>query len=622
MHVNKRRILLIVFGLLLSLVYLYYFENRASVEIDISVSQRSWFKVYWAEEGEEFSEKNRARIRVNPNKSKYRFFLTNVGNINRLRIDPHDYKGRSALKSIIISQNHFHPLSFDSEKSFTRLSPVFHIAEFDYSTTEGLITVSDGRDPAYSVFITPEHQRSVSYYFYMIARIAGIVLLLVILLTRADAFLDRTEFVPVLITTIFFLIVAMASLSQPEVHPDEYVHFDAAEYYVNNWLPPEVDSPEISHTFSIYGVSRLNSREISYFFAGKFAKLIAPFQIPDYLRYRMFNVFLFGMVLATVYYNREARLVAFPFLLSPQIWYIFSYCNSDAFALAVTFFICCQLLKTRSIFASYLSGDSDRKIMSLFFLGLLGGMLLLLKKNYYFFLVFAAGYFLWHLFFWVEAEKRIMYLKRLSTIALVAILFAGGRFGIDYYINGAERSEKIAALRIEYAEPLYNPNTPIEDKHVFLYRKERGDDWRKLVFHERWLEKTYRSAVGLYGYLNVVAPDSYYDAYGWLGGMTLLMLIVFVILRGGPAHWILMLFFLICSLGMIFISFWHSWTADFQTQGRYLLPIVPMLSILVYGVYRFIPRPLMHICVLVLFLISSYSFIYVGLWQIPKVAGL
>ncbi len=539
MYANKRTLFLIVFGIILSFFYLYFFENRAEVAIDVSVSQRSWFKIYWAEEGQNFSEKKRARIRANPSQKQYRFFLTDIGNIDKLRIDPHDYKGRSAIKSITISQNHFHPITFTNKQEFTPLSPVFHIEEHKFSPEEGLVTLSNGRDPSFSVAITPLHKDSTSYYVYLIVRVLGIVLLAVILLSQAEPLLDRTDFVPVLMTTIFFLIVVMASISQPEVHPDEYVHFDATEYYVNNWLPPEVDSPDIRHTFSIYGVSRLNSHEISYFFAGKFAKLIEPFQVADSLQYRLFNVLLFGMILVTVFYSREARLVAIPLLLSPQIWYVFSYCNSDAFAVTITFFVCCQLLRSRSIFQRYLSGTGIRQIARLIFLGLLGGMLLLLKKNYYFFLVFAAGYFCWEVYFFVDAEKRIVFFKRLAAIGILALLFMAGRFGLDYYVNGTERSEKISALRIQYAESLYNPSTPLDEKHVFLYRKARGDDWRKLFFHERWLEKTFRSAIGLYGYLSVVASDSYYSAYKWMGGIFLFILFGLVLVRGGPANWIL-----------------------------------------------------------------------------------
>ncbi|MBE0583994.1 MAG: hypothetical protein IH612_09550, partial [Desulfofustis sp.] len=46
--------------------YFYFFFHRASVEIDISVSQKTSFKIYWAKDGQAFAETRRAAITVTP----------------------------------------------------------------------------------------------------------------------------------------------------------------------------------------------------------------------------------------------------------------------------------------------------------------------------------------------------------------------------------------------------------------------------------------------------------------------------------------------------------------------------------------------------------------------------
>lgn len=622
MNISKHSLLILALALISAFLYIRFFENRASVDLDISVTQRTWFKIYWAENDQDFSEKNMARVRVKPGREEYKFFLTDIGKIDKLRIDPHQYTGSSTLSSLVISQNFFKPIVFNSPEEFQQLLPVLQVLKHDYNSDEGLTTLSHGKDPAYIAKITPEQQRTMVSYGYMLFRVAIIIGVFFALLYHADTFIYGTNFIPVVMAMIFVQVVIMASISQPKVHPDEHVHSAASEYYINNFLPPEIDSPEIQNTYSVYGASRLNSREISYFFIGQFAKLTASLQVPDYLRYRLFNVLLLGTIGLMVFYNKKARILALPFLFSPQIWYVFSYCNSDAFALTVSFFVCYQLICRYSTLNSYLTGNSTKTILPIFLLGVLGGMLFLLKKNFYVFILFVGGYVCWKLYFLINPELRIRFLKRLTVVIFIAAFLTAGRFGLDYYVNGPDRSAKIAEARVNYAQPLFNPDTPIDKKHVNLYRKSRGVDWKTLIFQDRWLEKTFLSSVGAYGYLSVVPSDNYLDAYRWTGLFFLFLLIVFITARGRIHLSILLSFFLMCSIGLIFISFWHSWTSDFQPQGRYLLPIIPMLSILLYHVRKVLPAYFITISAMVLFLLSSYSFIYMGLWQIPKVSGI
>ena len=114
-------------GLILSVSYLYFFENCAYVDLNINVSQKTWFKMYWAGEGEEYSEKRMCRIRVKPAKQHYTAFLTDLRKVEKLRIDPQQYVGTSLIQKLVITQNGLSPILFVNKDDFSRLNPIFDI---------------------------------------------------------------------------------------------------------------------------------------------------------------------------------------------------------------------------------------------------------------------------------------------------------------------------------------------------------------------------------------------------------------------------------------------------------------------------------------------------------------
>jgi len=602
-------------GILLSVLYVHYFGNRAFVELDIKVTKTTWFKIYWAEPGKLFSEKKMARIRVRPEQEHYRFFLTNLRPVERLRIDSHQYEGESVVHKLVISQSGMADIRFATADDFARLEPIFHVENSGY-VDNGFAVRSNGVDPQ---FLYTFDARGTFPYGQETARIAAIFAAVFLFFFLTEKVRDDARYLPLLFTTVFVLVIVMASISAPEVHPDEYVHFDAAGYYMDNWLPPEVDDPSIRHTYSVYGVSRLNNREVAYLLTGKLAHLLAPLKLPEYLSLRMLNILLFGMILFTVFRYRQAQLLAIPFLLSPQLWYLFSYCNSDAFALFITYVVGFQAVVPDSMLNRFLEQEQvDRWLGKAVLFGLLCAMLLLLKKNYYFFILFLLGYMLWRNVFGEHRWDRTRFFQRIAVIVLMAMAFVGVRVATDYAVNGLDRNEKIHRLRAELADPLFNPDTPLNKKHFYLYRKARGDSLKQLVVEERWFGKTFRSTFGLYGYHTISSSDAYYDFVRLIGVSFLLFFIGAVLLRAPVPEKLLLLFFLGCTVSLIGISLWHSWTADFQTQGRYLFPIIPMLGMLVYHTRRYVPDAVFRLCLLAMFVLSIYSFIYAGLMFIPK----
>ena len=254
---------------------------------------------------------------------------------------------------------------------------------------------------------------------------------------------------------------------------------------------------------------------------------------------------------------------------------------------------------------------------------LLGGgcaLLFLLKKNYTFFIIFIGGYLVWRVLFLVEQGKRKQYWKGLFAVVLVGMSLAGLRIGADYAVNGMNRSVRMEQIREDLADPLYKPSTPLEEQHSFLSRKARGETLSTIIVVDRWFEKTYRSAFGMYGYFTVVATDMYYNAVRIVGAAFFGLLCFAVLFRGGIKRNLLFLVFLVCSGALLGTSLYHSWAVDFQTQGRYLFPIIPMLCVMLYHSRHFMQNAVYKVLLTAMFLLSVYSFVFVGLLQIPKIS--
>ncbi|MFP5239568.1 MAG: hypothetical protein ACLGQW_07055, partial [Acidobacteriota bacterium] len=88
------------------------------------------------------------------------------------------------------------------------------------------------------------------------------------------------------------VVCAMSFVSAFNAHPDEKDHVGAGRYYMDYWDPPKVGDERARGAYSNYGVSYLNQLDAVYFFAGKFARVVAPLAGKDYLALRLFNVCL------------------------------------------------------------------------------------------------------------------------------------------------------------------------------------------------------------------------------------------------------------------------------------------------------------------------------------------
>jgi hypothetical protein len=215
----------------------------------------------------------------------------------------------------------------------------------DISVTDNILVirpVTGANDPRVSVDIGSgiSAPQSISSPWIELVLLSLVVVPgFMLLRARVDA--DRS---PVL---MFCLIVALtlaavaasSTLTSRSVNPDESMHVGAARFYLNNWMPPAIGDSRVAtdpNAYAGWGFSYLDEWDIGYFLAGKFAVVLAPLVADETIRFRLFNVFLFATLVSLFATKRWAYPMAPLLLISPQIWYIYSYFNGDAFALTVS----------------------------------------------------------------------------------------------------------------------------------------------------------------------------------------------------------------------------------------------------------------------------------------------
>ncbi|MGX9725915.1 MAG: hypothetical protein ACTFAK_00930 [Candidatus Electronema sp. VV] len=609
---------ILMLTLVFSAAYYFLIFNKALIELELETDTRTIFKVYWPNQHGNYSEKNSAQLLIKPGHNSYQLRLANLSGAGRLRLDPSENKPANiTIRRITLRQSGLPLDQLHSRENFAdRLKAAAEVDALVLLPEGGVSMTVRGSDPQLELAL-PKSKRQISWLEELEHGLALLVLAVSCFLLARLLF-RQLHFVPVLGTFALALILVMAVISAYNSHPDEKVHVAASLYYQDHSLPPRVGDPAIAHTYSAYGVSRLHSGEIYYLLAGKGLHFLNPFQLEPYLALRLLNVLLFCTLVLYAFSNPEFRYFFLPLLISPQIWYIFSYTDSEGLSVAVCLLAAWQLAAGRSALNRLLRDEPEKMSwLSPLLLGLLFSLLLLQKKNFYFLYIFFFLYFLWRIWLSPPVWSRRTLARFTAVILLGGTLFAAVKI-TDAWVNNFRKSELLLAAREQYAEPMYKPSTPLLQKHPYLQLRDRGKTLKQLLTIDRWGEKSFRTAFGVYGYTQYSAPFVYYDYVRSVGLLLLLALALSVACRGGlPALTLLGLavgwtaFFL---AGLIY----HAWTADFQAQGRYLLPMVPMFAMLCYHYARIVIRPLFYSLFFFLFLLSVYNFIFVGLHDIGK----
>jgi hypothetical protein len=423
-----------------------------------------------------------------------------------------------------------------------------------------------------------------------------------------------------LTTATLGLVVTMAFSSAFNAHPDEKDHVGAGQYYMEYWDPPKIGDERALGAYSNYGVSYLNQLDAVYFVAGKFACLVKPFVGKDYLALRLFNVGL--LVLLTVLAWRlpaKYRIGFLPFYITPQAWYVFSYFNGDALPLALTFvsaFLLVRSVEDVDPLQARPSGINNRQ---LFLLGATLGILAISKQNYYVFLAFLLCS--WLVMAWFDREKCLLGLRQAGLVLGLAGVIFCARYGAHVWIVRHQPVDAAAKVAEQIAPAEFKPSalekgegfwgSRMRSKGVTLVEMFTGE-WKWHIF-------TFRSAFGKYGTMDIEAPLIFYRYIGW--ALDAFAVVLFAaLLRAGPQARVMACLLLVFTCLTVFQSLWHSWTSDFQSQGRYLFPILGMAACVLIRFASLLGRlgTALWAVGLCMWGMSAWSFVAVGLARIPK----
>lgn len=425
--------------------------------------------------------------------------------------------------------------------------------------------------------------------------------------------------VSILLLFTLGFIFTMAVISKYNAHPDECFHVSTAKYYINHWLPPEVGNPETLDSYSNYGYSYLNHFDIVYLIAAKFSNIIKFPPNKRFLALRIFNVTLFIILLVLSLICKENRQFFSILLITPQVWYIFSYFNGDAFPLFLSILLGYQLVTNESAFNKYTNSNSWFDfIRGGIPFAILLGLLLISKKNYYIFVLFILFFLLWNIFMTEKNSRKKLLLKYAIVLAIALSIFVI-RYSFDIAINGFNKKEKITTLAEMYAEAKYKPSEYLTSKSFYgVQMKDKGVPYLEIFSKYNWHKITFNSFFGVYGWIKIYAIPMYYKLIQAIIVLFLLFFIgcnIYKFDRKNRRFTFLSLFFI---FGTIFVSTYHSWINDFQAQGRYLFPLIGLIAIIVNKNKDYFNPAVMASFVGTLFFMSVYSFVWVGLDKIAK----
>ncbi|MEE9356694.1 MAG: hypothetical protein V3U75_13975 [Methylococcaceae bacterium] len=610
--------------LTLSAVFLVQFvlqmlwnQHTTDFTIEVMSDQETNLQIFWSFKEPSFSEKYSATIPVQKGLHRYRAAIQNLNTIQHLRIDPSQLHGVTKIKNITIRELGYKDIVIDGSNQF---KPIDWQQDASLRMEDDfLVITAKNNDPFFTFEINPDgYNKTFSIALTSFFILIFMVVLGVIYCSVAHSKQVNRQVFTLSIRAAFaimaLMVVQSAYFSGYDRHPDERAHINSTNYYTEYSMPPAVGDERSIHSYQYpWGISRLDSLSISYFFAGKMKAMMQWLSADSTFSARIFNVFLLAFCCVFALLNKQFAWFLLPVICTPQVGYLFSYANRGAFAFFICIFLGWQVANNQSSLQRFLQCDRLKKHWKLSLIpALLTGLLLIEQENYLVFLlfVFAALSYQW-LF---QCTHKKLFLTRLLLILLMSVSIYGVRKGQDIKINGLDKWEQQTQFAEKIAGPDFKPSVLGTDKSYYGLRlfQQGVSAWELFEPKWAWHTLTFKSFTGQYGNQFVVfSPQWYYDFVGLLF-VIILLLAAYQLIKKQPLS---VKFFtglsLVFIFGAILMGFLFSWLYDFQAQGRYVFPLIPMAMIYFWEIspsWNKFERTAHYSCAFLLISLSIYSY--------------
>ncbi|MCI9133885.1 MAG: DUF2142 domain-containing protein [Lachnospiraceae bacterium] len=413
------------------------------------------------------------------------------------------------------------------------------------------------------------------------------------------------------ILSAVFLCVYVGLRSPFWLNPDEYDTRSAILYYGTHWAPPDIRSEDVGSSYSVYGMSRHFELNTFYFWAGKLGSL---FSDPT-LQVRAFSLLILGIMAVLILKNiRNYTALSCVLLLTPQVWYLFSYATSDALDLFVGFLCLYQLIRQESLLNRMLAQPfTFRQAPGYLLMAYLFVHVFWSKPSFFTILIFLFLILLIRLFEKQGKERKILFQKYLALAGLTLAIFVVRYLITDYPYYGLEKMQVIAEVTERHAQYSYKPSTPPQlqapSKGLCSKGVTLGEFFRNYEFNK----SLFRTLSGFFGCYAFGAEDWYYVVMGILYLALFVCLVYYFQRMKNRQKWLE--FAAVCfTLAVQYaLVVFNAYVVDFQPQGRYLFPSLLFVAYLIHTCEpakssRVVRGILCATCIM-----SLYAFVSIGI---------
>ncbi|MGF1678869.1 MAG: hypothetical protein ACFCUX_06720 [Candidatus Methylacidiphilales bacterium] len=394
--------------------------------------------------------------------------------------------------------------------------------------------------------------------------------------------------------------------------PDESDHFEAARYYQTKWLPPQVGSIESLPSYSRYGYSYLNHPDWVYRAAGKSLMLAEACGVNAFWIIRSVNVVAAWILLLGLSRSERGRRVLPILFICPEVLYIFTYFNSDAWALTT-----CVLAGGLTV-ARADWWQQRPQATRLLLCGGLWALAISTKMNYLLVPGLVGLWYALHLHMWSGLSRLYAWYNGVILVVLGVSLWMA-RFGYERMVNGWNYAAEVKAMIPALAAPAYQlHNQGLPGAWEGLGLLERGVVWKEIFIDNAWLWRLARDAAGQFGYHQWYYISGLNELLAWalpafwfLTYCVIVRSITWRPLLGWACCWPLLL---VLNLSA---ALYFGLKIDFQPQFRYLFPALASLCVLAMAVHQNWPR-ILERCGSIGLLVSAIYFCVAALVAMPK----